>query len=160
MENEKIRGENRENFEYQRARAKAWLSSKGITIDIEEGDTIIIRQVSSPNGHYRTNRELRDIARFWYPDKRYKIRPVTFCFDAEQVTAEWVQEQMDILGLKPKDLVHQLGLSAPNISLILRNKRNMSTPTKALFFYFFTLYHVNRQLREPDIKPEGIMVVQ
>lgn len=154
--NESTKGISQEAFERQRSRSVAFHRSIGIEIEEVEDNQILVRQTSLVDGHIRTNKELYDIGRHWYPDKAYKIVAGTYRLPLEDITGEWIREQMEIYGIKPKDVIRQTGLTQSEISLFLSGKRNMTRAIRALFYYYFLTYRLNRDLRRPPISAEEL----
>lgn len=72
------------------------------------------------------------------------------------ITVEWVKERMKEYGVTPKTLVAQLGITQGEISLLLTEKRGMTRPTRAMFYYYFLTYQLNRDLRRPPITAEEL----
>jgi hypothetical protein len=66
------------------------------------------------------------------------IRPIPFNpDDLTKFTTEKIQNEMENLGLKPKDLVKLVCIDKSTISQILSSDRNLSRPSKAMFYYLF-----------------------
>lgn len=133
--------------EYQRARTIALYRKSGLVITPpNEQDVVTIEQVKLNNGHIRTDKELIEIARHLYPDKRYKIQPITFTVDLGGVTPEWIRERMDALSLPIKSLVKHLGITSSEISVFINGKRPMSRAVRSMFYYYFLTCELNSRL--------------
>lgn len=60
----------------------------------------------------------------------------------ESITEEWITTKMQELGLKRKNLTHDIGLDSSYLSLLFAKEENsrkihLSKPMKALFYYYF-----------------------
>lgn len=129
----------------------------GIEFREKPDDYIVVQQMRiDPNGWMLTQRELVERARTVYPDKKYKILPVTYALELGDITAEWVCEQMRAYGLRPKDLVRQLGITQSEVSLFTTGKRAMTRAIRSMFYYYFLSYQLNRDLRKPPITAEEL----
>jgi transcriptional regulator with XRE-family HTH domain len=71
-------------------------------------------------------------------DFKLHIRPIPFkSDDLTKFNTEKIQKEMENLGLRPKDLVKLLCIDKSTISQILSSDRNLSRPSKAMFYYLF-----------------------
>ena len=130
--------------EYQISRTIALLKKSGIIVTPpDEQGIVTIEQVKANNGRIRTNKELHQLARRLYPDKRYKIHPITFSLNLDLVTPEWIKERMDTLHIHTKDLVKQLGITPSEISVFVNGKRPMSRAMRSMFYYYFLTFELN-----------------
>lgn len=65
-------------------------------------------------------------------------RPIPFePDDLRSLTLEAINEKIQELGLKPKDLVKLLDIDKSSLSLTLSGKRELSKGNKAMFYYLF-----------------------
>lgn len=143
------------SFERQRSRSIAF--HRGIGIDIrEEAHAIIVTQTHVTDGHIRTNQELYDIGRRWYPDRERPITPVVYRLSLADITPEWVNDQVKAHKLSRSTLKAQTGLTASELSDMLNGRRPMTRTTRAMFYYFFLTYQLNRDLRQPPISAEEL----
>ena len=55
---------------------------------------------------------------------------------------------MQEFGIKIGDLVKQTTLDNSSLSLFLSGKRKMNKSVKALFYYYFLTYELNRDFRD------------
>ena len=55
----------------------------------------------------------------------------------EQVTPQYISEQMQALGLNQADLVKELGINPSSISEYLSSYTKLSKAGKAMFYYYF-----------------------
>jgi len=127
----------------------------GIDIEVLDNNFIKITQARLINGIILNKKELHQRARGVFPDKIFKIIPVVYSPDLKIITEEWIFEKMNEFGIKRKDLAKQLPLNSSYLSLLFAeksNKRkiNLSKPMKALFFYYFLSYELNRDLRDEE----------
>lgn len=142
-------------FERQRLRSIAF--HRGIGIDIRlEGNTVIVEQLSAPDGYIRSNQELYDIGRRWYPDKDLSITPVVFSLQLAEITPEWISKQIERYKMSRNTIIRQTGITASELSDYLKGRRSMIRTTRAMFYYFFLTYQLNSELREEPISPEEI----
>lgn len=120
----------------------------GIHIEVNEEEKIVkITQKELINGYILTNKELFQRARELF-DKDYKIMPIVFSLDLSEITVDWIQDQMNDLGIKPKDIISQLGVDKSSLSLYLSGKIKMNKLVRSSFYYYFLVYKINRDLRE------------
>jgi hypothetical protein len=64
------------------------------------------------------------------------VRPIPFD-PLTNFSLSNIENEMAELGLQSKDLVKLLNIDKSTISLLLSKNRNMSKPTKAMFYYLF-----------------------
>lgn len=120
---------------------------QGIDIRTADDDpsVIIVAQTTlGDKGLILTQKELHARARTLYPDKSYKIMPLTFSLDTDAITPEWIQEQMALYGVKPKDLIKQLALTKSSVSIVINGTRPIAASTKALIYYYFLSLKLGR----------------
>jgi len=55
---------------------------------------------------------------------------------------------MKNIGLNANDLVSQIALDKSSLSLFLSGERKMNKSVKALFYYYFLTYELNKDFRE------------
>lgn len=135
----------RDNIQWRRA--KAMYASWGIKIEEKEDNIVLVTQTKLYNGHRIFNqKELVHRGRTLYPDKRYKVTPVTYTLSISDITPEWIQEQMRLYGVKPKDFARQLALTNSTISLAINGTRPVAPYTKALFYYYFMAKRLSREM--------------
>lgn len=134
-----------------RIRAYGW---GGIGFEIDsENDVVKIKQSDPVNGYILTQKELHERAREIFPEKHIKIFPIVFSLDVSKIDTEWILEQMKAYNIKRSDLTKQLALETSYLSLLFAEKDNprkinLSKPMKALFYYYFLTYKLNKDLRE------------
>lgn len=119
----------------------------GIEIQ-QEQDIVIIRQKRLINGYILNQKELYQRARELFPDPKIKIKSVVFSLDVNSIDEVWINEKMQEFGIKIGDLVKQTALDNSSLSLFLSGKRKMNKSVKALFYYYFLTYELNRDFRE------------
>lgn len=142
---EKVPNWGKSNVQWLRLRA--WMRGRmGVEVTDEGGNIIKVKQTRFVSYKLYTQKELIKMGRDLYPDKRYKITPVTYPFDARSITPEWIREQMTRWDIRPKDLTHHLGLSASAISELINGGRPLSAPVSALFYYFFQVKRLGDEL--------------
>ena len=121
------------------------LKSVGIEIEFIDESHLRIIQKTNYNNFILTKNELVDRAKKIFPS--FIVKPVRFSLDISVVTPEWVNTKIKEIGLNKNDLVAQTALDASSISLILSGERKMNKSVKALFYYYFLMYELNRDLR-------------
>ena len=71
-------------------------------------------------------------------EAKIRVRPVSFgTIDLNRFSIDIIEEKMQELGLKPKDLVHLLNINKSSLSLMLSKERGLTKPSKAMFYYLF-----------------------
>jgi hypothetical protein len=95
-----------------------------------------------------TKNELVDRAKKIFPS--FIVKPVRYSLDLDLITLDWVNSKMKEIGLNRNDLVAQTAIDASSLSLILSGERKMNKSVKALFYYYFLMYDLNRELRGGD----------
>lgn len=137
----KLTGASWDESNVQWARLHSWYhNQQGVEIKpLAEDPTVILsRQWSlTDRGCLYTRKDLVEKARRLYPDKKYKVGVNTYSLQVSDITPEWIQEQMQLYGVKPSDLVRQLALSKASVSVLINGNRPMASHTKALIFYYF-----------------------
>lgn len=131
------------------ARVEEMHRAVGVFVEEQEGERVEVSQRWLHNGLLYNQEELTERARSLYPDKSTKIIANTFAIPLEEVTAQWIREQMDLNGLKPIDLVRNLGIGRSEVSLFLNAKQKMSRAMRSMFFYYFlSLEHKRTRIEE------------
>lgn len=100
-------------------------------------------------GRIFTQKEIVTRAQQLFADLRfinYRIVPVTFSPDFSIVTTEWINQQMNDLGLKNSDVGRQTGINKSTLSLFFTGKKNLTLMHKALLWYYFHSFRVSRDL--------------
>lgn len=121
------------------------LKSVGIEIEIIDDSHLRIIQKSNYNNYILTKKELVDRAKKLFPS--FIVKPVRYSLDLDLITLDWVNSKMKEIGLNRNDLVAQTAIDASSISLILSGERKMNKSVKALFYYYFLTYELNREFR-------------
>ncbi|KPE49779.1 hypothetical protein AOB46_18650 [Chryseobacterium indologenes] len=76
------------------------------------------------------------------------MQPVRYSLNVSEISIDWIQDKMKEFGLNTNDLVSQLALDKSSISLFFSRERKMNKSVKALFFYYFLTYELNRDFRD------------
>lgn len=63
--------------------------------------------------------------------------------DIDAVNAEWINNNMERLGLKAKDISSHTGLDKSSVSLYLSGVRPLTKLAKAAFYYFLKYYEMS-----------------
>lgn len=118
----------------------------GIDIEILDDDRVKISQSRLINGYILNQNQLHKRAREVFPKE--KIIPVVYSLEVDDITLDWVNQQMEELGIKRNDLIKQLAIDKSSLSELLSGNRGLTKSMKATFFYYFLTYRLNRDLRE------------
>lgn len=118
----------------------------GISLEVLDDDTVKVSQTKLINGYILNQKQLIERGKDVYPNK--KIIPVVFSLNVEDITLEWIESKMNEFGIKRNDLIKQLAIDRSSLSLIMSEKRELSKPMRATFFYYFLTYELNRDFRE------------
>ncbi len=131
---------------------KSMQNYRKVGIDFEvENDVVKVYQKKLVNGYILNQKELYDRAKELFPNS--KIQPVVFSLDVSIIDEKWIENKMEEYGIKRNDLIKQLALDKSYISLLFADensprKINLSKPMKAMFYYYFLTYELNRDFRE------------
>ncbi|WP_227411508.1 hypothetical protein [Cruoricaptor ignavus] len=122
----------------------------GIDIDVVD-DVVVVHQRRLLNGYILNQKQLHERAREIFPTE--KIHADVFSLDVSQIDEKWILDKMDEFGIKRNDLIKQLALTKSYISLLFADDDNprkihLSRQTKAMFYYYFLTYELNRDFRE------------
>jgi hypothetical protein len=80
----------------------------------------------------------KDVFNMIPEDIKIHFRPIPFnSDDLTKFSTDKIRKEMDAMGLQPKDLVKLLCIDKSTISQILSSDRNLSRPSKAMFYYMF-----------------------
>lgn len=122
------------------------LKMVGIEIEFLDEKHLKITQKSLYNGFILTKKELVDRAKKIFPE--HTVKPVRFSLDVSYIDIDWINSKMKEIGLSTNDLVSQTAIDKSSLSLILSGERKMNKSVKALFYYYFLTYELNRDLRK------------
>ncbi len=122
------------------------LKMVGIEIEIIDALNLKIIQRSIYNGYILTKKELVDRAKKIFPEMI--IKPIRFSLDVGEIDCDWIKNKMKNIGLNANDLVSQIALDKSSLSLFLSGERKMNKSVKALFYYYFLTYELNKDFRE------------
>ena len=122
----------------------------GIEFDFDD-DIVKIYQKKLVNGYILNQKELHERAKEVFPDA--KIQPIVFSLDVSSIDENWIEEKMTEFGIKRNDLVKQLALDKSYISRLFSDEKNthkinLTNQVKAMFYYYFLTYELNRDFRE------------
>ncbi len=120
----------------------------GIFIEEKDNNVVTIeqRKIFNSRTAILSQRDLIKRARTLYPEKEFKIVPITYKIDHNMVTPSWIKEQMTEFFVKPKDLANQLGFNQSEISLFLNGERTLSRGVRSSFYYYFLARKIQRDL--------------
>jgi hypothetical protein len=122
------------------------LKMVGIEFDFLDDKQIKITQKKLYNGYILTKKELVNRAKNIFPG--YIIKPVRYNLDISFIDATYVKNKIKEIGLNVNDLVAQTALDKSSLSLILSGERKMNKSVKAMFFYYFLTYELNKSFRD------------
>ena len=118
----------------------------GIDIEILDDNQVKITQSRLVNGYILNQKQLHERAREVFPDG--KIIPVVYSLQVDEITTDWIEQQMEEFGIKRNDLIKQLAIDKSSLSEMFSGNRGLTKSMKATFFYYFMTYKLNRDLRE------------
>lgn len=117
----------------------------GIDIEVLEDNQVKITQARLINGFILNQKQLHERAREVFPDA--KIIPVVYSLQVDDITLDWIEQQMEEFGIKRNDLIKQIAIDKSSLSELLSGNRGLTKSMKATFFYYFMVYRLNRDLR-------------
>ena len=122
----------------------------GIEFDFDD-DIVKVYQKKLVNGYILNQKELHERAKEVFPDA--KIQPIVFSLDVSSIDENWIEEKMTEFGIKRNDLVKQLALDKSYVSRLFSDEKNthkinLTNQVKAMFYYYFLTYELNRDFRE------------
>ena len=122
----------------------------GIEFEIDD-DVVKVFQKRLFNGYILNQKQLVERAKEIFPDA--KIQPNVFSLDVSKIDVDWINERMNEFGIKRNDLVKQLALDKSYISRLFSDEKNthkinLTNQVKAMFYYYFLTYELNRDFRE------------
>lgn len=122
----------------------------GIEFEIED-DVVKVFQKRLFNGYVLNQKQLVERAKEIFPDA--KIQPNVFSLDVSKIDVDWINERMNEFGIKRNDLIKQLALDKSYISRLFSDennqfKINLTNQVKAMFYFYFLTYELNRDFRE------------
>jgi len=129
-------------------------AAAGIDITIAERSndsiTVVIEQARLINGYILNNKQLYDRAKevFMGTVLKVKIKPAVYTLQVDKINVRWVEGKMEEFGINRNDLIKQLALDKASLSLMLSGTRELTKPARAMFFYYFLTYELNRDFRE------------
>lgn len=118
---------------------------QGIVIEILAPDLIKIKQTNLVDGIIFNQKQLHLRAREIFTTE--KITPVVYSPNLNDITIEWVKQQMEEYGIKRNDLVKQLGIDKKTLGNIFLRDYYLNKPMKISLFYYFLTYKLNNNLR-------------
>jgi len=114
------------------------LQKEGIEFSFPDDETIVIKQKEIPQNRLFSNKQLYVLVKEIFPES--KIIPVVFSLNLNIVTIEWVTKQMQLYGIKSKDLQRQLGFKKEIINNFLKSGSRLEPTEKAALFYYFLTF--------------------
>lgn len=121
------------------------LKMVGIDIEFLDDQHLKITQKQLFNGFILTKNELVDRAKKIFPD--YIVKPVRYSLDVSTIDAIYIKSKIKEIGLNVNDLAAQTAIDKSSLSLFLSGERKMNKSVKALFFYYFLTYELNKDFR-------------
>lgn len=128
-----------------RARAEQHRRHASIEFKVLEcsDTTLVVRVVQgrSHAGNYFAQKRLVEIVRETFADlgpwTTIRARPIPYTpSPTDEVTPEWITEQMKARGLKTVDVARALGMDAASVSALKNGVRPLSGVGKAAFYYY------------------------
>jgi hypothetical protein len=120
----------------------------GIEIDFLDNQHLRITQKRLFNGFILTKNELVERAKNIFPD--YMVKPVRYSLDVSVIDIIYIKSKMKEIGLNVNDLAAQTAIDKSSLSLLLSGERKMNKSVKALFFYYFLTYELNKDVRSKN----------
>ncbi len=124
------------------------LKMVGIDIDFLDEQHLRITQKKLYNGFVLTKNELVDRAKKIFPD--YIVKPVRYSLDVSTIDVIYIKSKIKEIGLNVNDLAAQTAIDKSSLSLFLSGERKMNKSVKALFFYYFLTYELNKNFRSEN----------
>ncbi|MCG2612375.1 hypothetical protein LZZ90_12740 [Flavobacterium sp. SM15] len=121
------------------------LKMVGIEVEFIEDNKIRIRQVSNYNNYILTKKELLTRAKDIFPD--FIVHPVRYSLTLKDIDNVWVATKIKEIGLHTNDILSQTAIDRTSLSLYLSGEKKMTATVKALFYYYFLSFELNRDLR-------------
>jgi hypothetical protein len=151
MESKLVKNEHLLNLQpdkLETLRTRAELHRRYSSIDFKvisyKDDTLTLRviQDKSHAGNYFDAKRLVEIAKEMFGDlgdwKRINAGPITYKSPApDVVTPEWIQERMQLHGLKPKAVSDETGIDRNTISAYKNGLKPLSGVVRAFWYYYF-----------------------
>lgn len=119
----------------------------GIDIEID-GDKVIVRQSRLLNGYILNQKQLVERAREIFDYGDWKIVPVVYSLDVNEIDIPWIEAKMEEFGIKRNDIIKQLALDKSTLSSLFSGDRGLTKGVKAAFYFYFLTYQLNRDFRE------------
>lgn len=119
----------------------------GVDINVVADDTVKITQSRLLNGYILNQKQLVERAREVFPEKNWKIIPVVYSLDVEEIDIPWIESKMEEFGIKRNDLIKQLALDKSTISSMFSGDRGLTKSQKAAFYFYFLTYELNEAIR-------------
>ena len=116
-------------------------------VSFENSELIVkVWQRENKAGKYLTAKELIDRAKGVFADIDSEInihfRPIPFKTDTlENVDTDWINNKIEQLGLKQRDIVKLLNIDKGSLSRLLSGE-NLTKSSKAMFYYLFKYLEV------------------
>lgn len=104
--------------------------------------TIQVAQGKSYTAIYHPVKRLVEIVKEtferFFEGYKIQVQPIPFVpSDADTVDAAWVQKQMLDKSIRLKQIASDTGIEYTQLSACINDKRALSQPMKALFWYYF-----------------------
>jgi len=113
-------------------------------LSVDENEVVVkVWQIENKTQKYLSSRELIERTHSVFegivPENiKIHVRPIPFDkVDLTHFSVENVEEKMEKLGLKPKDLTRLLNLNKSSLSLMLNKERGLTKSSKAMLYYLF-----------------------
>jgi hypothetical protein len=72
---------------------------------------------------------------------------VRYSLDVSVIDVIYIKSKIKEIGLNVNDLAAQTAIDKSSLSLFLSGERKMNKSVKALFFYYFLTYELNKDFR-------------
>lgn len=109
---------------------------------------IKIVQKNNYNGFILSQKELIERAKDIFRGiDNLRYSPLTFTLDVKIITPEWIESKMKEFNISRNDILSHLHIDKSTLSLYLSGSRNMSRLAKASFYWYFSTFEINSNLR-------------
>lgn len=132
-------------------------AASGIIIEVVDFDgliaLVIITQSNLNIGNILNNKNLYELGKSVFSgidEIKFKIIPSVFSLNIHNITIKWIEDKMKEFRVNKKDLVKQTAIDNASLGLILLGKIELSKPIRAMFFYYFLAFELNRDFKEND----------
>ena len=137
------------------SRSASGYAAAGIDLEILEFEPatktakVKITQARLINGYILNQKQLVDRVKEMFESTgiHTKVIPMVFQLDVSRVNIQWIESKMKEFGISRNDIIKQLAIDKSSLSLLLSGARGLEKSTRAMFYFYFLTYELNRDLR-------------